>query len=162
MQQPAEKRLPLPTSPQLAAATGSAAVSIAARWQEELMRFSLLRMNRYCDFSQRMRQCRSPGDLLAIQSAFFQQMLADYGTQSQALARDLFQQQPQSPQSPQGPQAEPAPPAQSYETVLLEAQRDAARIIDMAKEQAERIVAEAHSRASRRNGSRGPRRAASA
>jgi hypothetical protein len=159
MQQPAEKRLLLPTSPQLAAATGSAAVSIAARWQEELMRFSLLRMNRYCDFSQRMRQCRSPGDLLAIQSAFFQQMLADYGTQSQALARDLFQQALQSPQSPQG---EPAPPAQSYETVLLEAQRDAARIIDMAKEQAERIVAEAHSRASRRNGSRSPRRAASA
>ena len=36
MQQPAEKRLPLPMSPQLAAETGSAAVSIAARWQEEL------------------------------------------------------------------------------------------------------------------------------
>jgi hypothetical protein len=156
MQQPAEKRL-LSPSPHLVAETGSAAVSMAARWQEELMRFSLLRMNRYCDLSQRLRQCRSPGDVLAIQSAFFQQMLADYGTQSQALARDLFQQQPQSPQG------EPAPPAQSYETVILEAQRDAARIIDMAKDQAERIVAEAHSRASRRNGSsRNPRRAASA
>ena len=130
---------------------------MAARWQEELMRFSLLRMNRYCDHSQRLRQCRSPGDVLAIQSAFFQQMLADYGTQSQALARDLFQQQPQSPQG------EPNPPAQSYETVILEAQRDAARIIDMAKEQAQRIVGEAQSRASRRNGSgRNPRRAASA
>ena len=157
MQQPAEKRLPLPMSPQLAAETGSAAVSIAARWQEELMRFSLLRMNRYCDFSQRLRQCRSPGDLLAIQSAFFQQMLADYGTESQAMARDLFQQLPQSSSS------EPAPAAQSYETMILEAQHDAARIIDMAKEQAERIVAEAHSRASRRNGSsRNSRRTASA
>jgi hypothetical protein len=156
MQQPAEKRV-LPPSPQLVAETGSAAVSMAARWQEELMRFSLLRMNRYCDLSQRLRQCRSPGDVLAIQSAFFQQMLADYGTQSQALARDLFQQAPQSPQG------EPAPPAQSYETVILEAQRDAARIIDMAKEQAERIVGEAQSRASRRNGSgRNSRRAASA
>jgi len=156
MQQPAEKRL-LSPSPHLVAETGSAAVSMAARWQEELMRFSLLRMNRYCDLSQRLRQCRSPGDVLAIQSAFFQQMLADYGTQNQALARDLFQQQPQSPQG------EPAPPAQSYETVILEAQRDAARIIDMAKEQAERIVGEAQSRASRRNGSgRNSRRAASA
>ena len=159
MQQPAEKRF-LSPNPQLVAETGSAAVSMAARWQEELMRFSLLRMNRYCDLSQRLRQCRSPGDVLAIQSAFFQQMLADYGTQSQALARDLFQQALQSPQSPQG---EPALPAQSYETVILEAQRDAARIIDMAKEQAERIVGEAQSRASRRNGSgRNSRRAASA
>lgn len=159
MQQPAEKRL-LSPNPQLVAETGSAAISMAARWQEELMRFSLLRMNRYCDLSQRLRQCRSPGDVLAIQSAFFQQMLADYGTQSQALARDLFREALQSPQSPQG---EPALPAQSYETVILEAQRDAARIIDMAKEQAERIVGEAQSRASRRNGSgRNSRRAASA
>lgn len=159
MQQPAEKRL-LSPNPQLVAETGSAAISMAARWQEELMRFSLLRMNRYCDLSQRLRQCRSPGDVLAIQSAFFQQMLADYGTQSQALARDLFREALQSPPSPQG---EPALPAQSYETVILEAQRDAARIIDMAKEQAERIVGEAQSRASRRNGSgRNSRRAASA
>jgi cell division septum initiation protein DivIVA len=157
MQQPAEKRLPLPMSPQLAAETGSAAVSIAARWQEELMRFSLLRMNRYCDFSQRIRQCRSPGDLLAIQSAFFQQMLADYGTESRSMLRDLFHD------LPQGPAGEPAPAAQSYETMILEAQHDAARIIDMAKEQAQRIVGEAQSRASRRNGSgRNPRRAASA
>jgi hypothetical protein len=160
MQQPADKRLWSPMSPQLVAETGSAAVSMAARWQEELMRFSLLRMNRYCDLSQRLRQCRGPVDVLAIQSAFFQQMLADYGTESQALARDLFQHAPQSPRSPQG---EPAPPAQSYETVILEAQRDAARIIDMAKEQAQRIVGEAQSRASRRNGSgRNSRRAASA
>jgi hypothetical protein len=153
MQQPADKRLSSPMSPQLVAETGSAAVSMAARWQEELMRFSLLRMNRYCDLSQRLRQCRGPGDVLAIQSAFFQQMLADYGTESQALARELFQQPPRSPQS------EPAPAAPSYETVILDAQRDAARIIDMAKEQAERIVAEANARGSRKNGSK---RAASA
>jgi hypothetical protein len=156
MQQPAEK-LPLPMSPQLAAETGSAAVSIAARWQEELLRFSLVRMNRYCDFSQRLRQCRSPGDVLAIQSAFFQQMLADYGTESQAFARDLFEQLPQRPLG------NAAPAAHSYETMILEAQHDAARIIDLAKEQASRIVAEAHSRASRRNGSgRNQRRAAGA
>jgi vacuolar-type H+-ATPase subunit H len=47
--------------------------------------------------------------------------------------------------------------------MILEAQHDAARIIEMAKEQAERIVAEAHTRVSRKNGSsRHPRRAAGA
>ena len=157
MQQPTKERLSLPMNSQLAAETGRAAVSIAARWQEELMRFSLLRMNRYCDFSQRLRQCRSPGDVLAIQSAFFQQMLADYGTESQALAKDLVQPIAESAKSPAGA------PAPSYETMILEAQHDAARIIELAKEQAERIVAEAQLRASRRNGSsRHPRRATGA
>ena len=157
MQQRAEKQLSLPMNPLLAAETGRAALSIAARWQEELMRFSLLRMNRYCDFSQRLRQCRSLGDVLAIQSDFVQQMMADYGAESQVLAKDLVQPMAESARAQAGV------PAPSYEKSILKAQHDAARIIEMAKEQAERIVAEARARASRKNGSsRHPRRAAGA
>jgi cell division septum initiation protein DivIVA len=144
-------------NPQLAAETGRAALSIAVRWQEELMRFSLLRMNRYCDLSQRLRQCRSLGDVLASQSDFVQQMLVDYGTESQLLTKDLVQPMAESAR------AQAAGPVPSYEKMILEAQHDAARIIEMAKEQAERIVAEAHTRVSRKNGSsRHPRRAAGA
>lgn len=157
MQHPVEKRLPLPMNPQLAVETGRAVLSIAARWQEELLRFSLLRMDRYCDLSSKLRQCRQPGDVFAVQSAFVQQMLADYGVEGQALTRELFEQVPDIAQGV----ADPAAP--SYETIILEAQHDAARIIDMAKEQAARIIAEAQSRSSKKNGSaRHPRKAASA
>jgi hypothetical protein len=157
MQHPVEKRLPLPMSPQQTAEAGRAVLSIAARWQEELMRFSLLRMNRYCDLTSKLRQCRQPLDVFALQSAFVQQMLADYGTQSQALAQELFEGMPA------GAEGNAGPATPSYETIILEAQHDAARIIDMAKEQAARIIAEAQSRGSRKNGSsRHPRKAASA
>jgi hypothetical protein len=157
MQHPAEKRLPLPMNPQIAAETARSALSMAARWQQELWRFSLLRINRYYELSHRLRRCAVPGDLLSLQSDFVRQMFADYSVEGQALSRELFDQAADIAER----QADAAAP--SYETTILEAQHDAARIIDMAKEQAARIIAEAQARSARKNGSgRHPRKAASA
>jgi hypothetical protein len=143
-------------NPQTTADTVRAVLSTAARWQEELWRFSLLRINRYCDLSSRLRQCRSPAEALSLQSDFFRQMIADYGMEGQALTRELLDQTADLAQG-NGSSAVP-----SYESTLLEAQQDAARIIEMAKDQAARIIAEAHERVTERKPARNARKTAGA
>lgn len=59
--------------------TGSMSMfELATHWQTEALRFMGRRMNDYVRTADRMRQCRSPGDVITLQTNFILQMLSDY------------------------------------------------------------------------------------
>lgn len=107
--------------------------AMAIKWQQEVMRFFGRRMASYVELSGQMPQCRNPGDWLALQTRFLQQMLADYRAEAEWATTQFSRLE--RPVQKEIDQA-----FNSYEETLLKAQRDAARIIDMAKDQAQRIV----------------------
>jgi hypothetical protein len=125
---------------------GAAAMSIldtAVRWHEEMLRFCGLRMTRYFELSSRLWECKSPSDLLRLQAGFLQRMLADYREESDLVCRQLLKAQNDVARDASSSSA-----LSSYEAAILHAQRDAAKIIDLAKDQAARIVEEAATRTS--------------
>ncbi|MDP9139003.1 MAG: hypothetical protein M3N38_12660 [Pseudomonadota bacterium] len=136
--QRAAHRQPIPDDTRRAA--GSAAMfEFATRWQEAMVRFCGLRMNRYVELSSRLWECRSPHDLLRLQTDFVQKMLADYKSESDVVCGQLVDAQKSAIEHG-------AHHAPSYEAAILDAQKDAAKIIDLAKDQASRIVADAMAR----------------
>jgi hypothetical protein len=133
-------------------ATGSRGVFEAAlRWQQELMRFMGRRMAGYVELGGQLPQCRSPSDLLEVQTRFIQQMLADYRSEAEWIA-DQF------PIADKPVQKQIDRAFDSYEDTLLKAQRDAAKIIDLAKDQAQRIVESAQAQVPRKAGEQAGRR----
>jgi hypothetical protein len=129
----------------------------AIKWQQEVLSFFGKRMTSYVELSSRIPQCRNPGDWLALQTHFLQQMLADYRAEAEWAARQFSRSE--RPVQKQIDQA-----FNSYEETLLKAQRDAAKIIDMAKDQAQRIVESAQTQPARKSSetaSRRPKKTAS-
>jgi vacuolar-type H+-ATPase subunit H len=123
----------------------------AIRWQQEFLSFFGKRMTSYVELSGQIPQCRNPGDWLALQTRFLQQMLTDYRAEAEWVTRQFSRSE--KPIQKQIDQA-----FNSYEETLLKAQKDAAKIIDMAKDQAERIVESAQSHPVRKAGETGSRR----
>jgi hypothetical protein len=70
---------------------------------------------------------------VAAQAGFLQQMISDYRSEA-----DLF-----FLKVPNAAALDTSPLADSYESTILKAQEDAAQIIDLAKQQARRILGEA-------------------
>jgi hypothetical protein len=130
----------------------AAMVDIATRWHEEMLRFCGLRMSRYFELSSRLWECRNPNDLLRLQTGFLEKMVADYSEETDLVCRQLLNAQKQAVSETAGT------PAPSYEAAILQAQRDAAKIIDLARDQAARIVEEATARASATATAEGPAR----
>jgi hypothetical protein len=127
------------------------AFATAVKWQQELLSFFGRRMASYVELSGQMPQCRNPGDWLAVQTRFLQQLLSDYRAEAEWMTRQFSH-----PERPVQKQIDHA--FNSYEETLLKAQRDAAKIIDMAKDQAHRIVENAQAQPVRRTGEIASRR----
>lgn len=139
MQQKADTQLPIDTL----MASSKGVLEAATKWQEEFLRFFGQRMNGYVEFTSQLRKCRSPADLLNLQTSFVRQMLSDYRTEAEWITSQIL-----NAQKPAQQQLEQA--FDSYEETILKAQQDAAKIIDLAKDQAARIVENAEDHPSRR------------
>jgi vacuolar-type H+-ATPase subunit H len=117
----------------------------AIKWQQELLSFFGRRMASYVELGGQMPRCRNPGDWLALQTRFLQQLLADYRAEAEWVTSQFSRwERPM--------QKEIGQAFNSYEETLLKAQRDAAKIIDMAKDQAQRIVDNAQTQPGRKSG----------
>jgi hypothetical protein len=109
------------------------AFAMAIKWQQEVLSFFGRRIASYVELSGQMPQCRNPADWLALQTGFLQQLLADYRAEAEWVTNQFSRLE-------RPVQKEINQAFNSYEETLLKAQRDAAKIIDMAKDQAQRIV----------------------
>ncbi len=131
---------------------GAALLDIAAKWNEEVLRFYGLRMKRYLELSSRLWECKSPNDVMKLQTGFLQTMFADYRSETDLVCSQFLHTQ------------KPAIDAQrseslpSYEAAILRAQQDAGKIIGLAKDHAARIVEEAAARTSTKAAARPSRR----
>jgi hypothetical protein len=123
----------------------------ATKWQEELMRFFGKRLSSYFEAASQLPQCRNPSDLLMLQTGFVRQMLSDYQAEAEWIGGQILQAE-----KPVQRQIDHA--FESYEESILKAQRDAARIIDLAKDQAARIVDSAEAQSSRKTAEHSARR----
>ena len=109
------------------------AFATAIKWQQEVLSFCGRRMMSYVELSGQLPQCRNPGDWLALQARFVQQLLTDYRAEAEWVTSQFSRLE--RPLQKEVNQA-----FNSYEETLLKAQREAAKIIEMAKDQAQRIV----------------------
>lgn len=125
----------LPSAVKTAIETTGEAFDRAARCQQELLRFSSLRMNRYLDIPQDLRACRSPIDFFQYQMEFLVKSHMDYLNESSRIMEEVF-----AAKSANGRSLE------KYGRTILKAQKDAEKIIELAKSQAARIIAEAEAR----------------
>jgi hypothetical protein len=138
-------------SGELLAAGSRGVFELALRWQQELIRFIGRRMAGYVELAGQLPQCRNPSDLIEAQTRFIQQMLADYRSEAEWIAGQF-----PATGRPVHKQIDRA--FDSYEDTLLKAQRDAAKIIDLAKDQAQRIVESAQAQSPRKAGEQASRR----
>jgi hypothetical protein len=138
--QRAADRTASPNSP-AAGQSGTGMFDMAARWHAEMLRFCTLRMGRYFELSSRVWECRTANDVMRLHTGFLEKMLSDYQSETDLICRQLLEVQESAANAQRI-----RPP--SYEAAILNAQRDAARIIDLAKDQAARIVEEARERSS--------------
>jgi len=134
----------------------TAMFGIAARWNEELLRFYGLRMKRYLELSSRLWECKSAGDIVKVQTGFLQTMLADYRSETDLVCSQFL------PAQKPGAGGQRGESPQSYEAAILKAQEDAGKIIGLAKDQAARILEEAAVRTSPKTAARSPKRQRSA
>jgi hypothetical protein len=118
-------------------------LDLAAKWQKELLSFAVLRASRYIEHTSQFLRCKTPSDIVKVQTSFVHKALSDYGSISGLFSLGL-------PENlvPREMMAT----IQSYEESILQAQRDAAKIIELAKEQAAHIVEEAAGRSERASG----------
>lgn len=131
-----------PSQTRTAARSNGAMLDMAAKWNEELLRFYGLRMKRYLELSGQLWECKSANDIFKLQTSFLKTMVADYRSETDLMCGQLLNAQKQTVRSNGGKSV------QSYEAAILRAQQDAAKILDLAKDQAARIVEEASERAS--------------
>jgi hypothetical protein len=126
-------------------ASSKGVLEAATKWQEELLRFVGKRMNGYVELARDLQECRSPTDVLNLQTGFVRQMLSDYRAEAEWITRQFLQAE-----KPAQRQIDRA--FGSYEETILKAQRDAAKIIELAKDQAARILENAEARPQRKAG----------
>lgn len=103
-------------------------------WNSEIISLYNKRMQEYCMLPFSLLTCTSPDDLEEVQSAFLETLRVDYRASAERLGQML--------QGDRGAEAS----GHSYSEALLKAQDDARAILDQAKAQAKRIVAEAEAR----------------
>jgi len=117
-------------------------------WNAEITRFYMHRYHQYWLLPWRLQTLESPNDLHVLQADFQRKLVSDYRQLSFSLTRIVDAVVKESAMAPD----------QSYATSLLNAQRDAAAIIEQAKSQAERILAsaEGHAAAMRQEPKSGP------
>jgi hypothetical protein len=113
-------------------------LDVASKWQREVMQFALLRVSRYVEHTSQFLRCKTPTDIAKVQTSFVHKTLSDYGSVSGLFSLQL------KPESLLPDVI--GVTAQSYEGSILQAQRHAAKIIELAKEQAAHIVEEAAAR----------------
>jgi hypothetical protein len=119
---------------------------LAIEWQRELLHFAVLRMGRYIEHTSQFLRCRTPSDIAKTQTSFIQKALSDYGSITGLFSIRLSPEKLLSGDMT-------ASTMHSYERSLLQAQRDASKIIDLAKEQAAHIVEEATGRSEKTSAS---------
>ena len=141
----------LPDETRTVAGNGRAMLDAATEWQGEMLRFCGRRMNSYFELSSRLWECKSPSDVFRLQTGFVQNMLADYRSETDVVCRRLLQVQEQAASESTGHHGT------SYEAAILNAQKDVAKIIDLAKDQAARIVEDAVARVSAKTGAPPPK-----
>jgi hypothetical protein len=124
-------------------ASSKSVLEAATKWQQELLRFFSKRANGYVELTSQLSQCKTPSDFLNLQTNFVRQMLADYRSETEWIANQFL-----NAQKPVQQQIDHT--FETYEETILKAQQDAAKIIDMAKDQASRILEDAEARTTSR------------
>ncbi len=136
-----------PEQPDSAAPAGAEAspLEMLSAWNLEVGRFYLRRYQQYWKLPTRMQSLLTQNDFKEVQSEFFADLAADYRGQAAKLAEIAGAHGAAHGQATAPTSAETA--EREYAASLLQAQEDAAAIIDQAKAQAEKILASAHKRA---------------
>jgi hypothetical protein len=130
----------LPAAVKTAAERAGEAIECAARCQQEMLRFANLRLNRYFDMPKDLRACRGPFDVFQCQLEFLFRTQMDYLSESSRMVEEFLGNGSSAPRSEAGRQQD------KYGKAILKAQKDAEKIIEMAKAQAARIIADAEAR----------------
>ena len=106
-------------------------------WQQEMVRFYAQRFGSYTKIPGQLAECRSPFDVFEVQSDFFNKLTSEYRNEAVVLSELLFD-------LPRSPDDEAKSP---HEEVMSKAEKDAAHIVSLAKNQAELIIEAAEARA---------------
>ena len=130
----------LPAAVKAAADRTGETIESLARCQQEVLRFANMRLNRYLDMPKDLRTCRGPFDVFQCQMEFLFRTQMDYLSESSRMMEELLGNGSSAPRSEAGRQQD------KYGKAILKAQKDAEKIIEMAKAQAARIIAEAEAR----------------
>ncbi len=126
-----------PSLPQDTSYDVGASMAFLNEWNAEITQFYLKRCQEYWSLPGRLQSCELMDDLRAVQQDFQHALVEDYRDEAARLARVV-----RATSKRLNPE-----PETDYETALLKAQRDAAAIIEQAKDQAERILASARKQA---------------
>ena len=106
-------------------------------WNSEITRFYLSRYQQYSYLPSRMMECQSPADFEALRADFMQKLEEDYREEAENLAAIIGA----------GSSFNIGDADDARARSLLQAQEEAAAILDQAKAQAERILAKAEQKA---------------
>ncbi len=120
-------------------------MEVLGSWHLSMMSFCMKRAQAYWALPGIAPELLTANDWMAAHERFLKTTVTDYAEQADTLRRLM-------PRDPTGADGDSQP---GYEQGLLKAQADAAQIIDQAKRQAERIVADAEKRAQAASGDQG-------
>jgi regulator of protease activity HflC (stomatin/prohibitin superfamily) len=112
-------------------------MDMLSNWNLSLYGFYFERLQEWWKIPLEVPALRSADDYVELHEQFLDKMVGDYAEQAENLL-EIVRSEFQLSRDTEG---------SDYETRLLKAQQDAARIIDQAKAQAEHIIAEAEARA---------------
>lgn len=101
------------------------------KWNTELAGFYLARIQQYAVLPQALMGCRDPEDISKLQKQFFNQLVDDYRIEADTLSRIAMSG------------ATDGEELASYSAEILKAQADAQNILEQARAQAEKIIADA-------------------
>ena len=111
------------------------------KWQQEIVSFYTRRLESYSKVHEQLAECQNPQDVFKLQSQFFTKLLSDYRSEAVVISELLFDMsRPVVEKTQDSPEA-------GYEETILNAQGDAEKILNLAKDQAEMIVEAAEARA---------------
>ena len=105
-------------------------------WQQEIVSFYTRRLESYSKIPEQLVGCRNPQDVFELQSQFFSKLFSDYRNEASVVSELLFDMSRPIVENTQ--EATEA----GYEETILRAQKDAEKILHLAKNQAE-IIKEA-------------------
>jgi hypothetical protein len=103
-------------------------------WNMEMAQFYFGRYQQYCTSPVQFMACKSMEEVQVQQAEFLQKLMQDYRENAGRLSRIARMDQPAKSAD------------EAYSAKLLKAQEDAAAIIELAREQAERILKAAEKR----------------
>jgi hypothetical protein len=111
------------------------------KWQQEIVSFYNRRLKSYSKFHEQLAECGNPQDVFELQSQFFNTLFSDYRNEAAVISELLFDMS--------RPVVEKTQEATEtgYEETILKAQRDAEKILSLAKSQAEVLIETAEAKA---------------